>query len=501
MVSRDDPSILKETEIESGPEKIEELQSMASTKQESTSNSHPESNEAHDEPIRFIHVADLHLGKRQYKSDQRYRDFFRAFKYVLDKAIEEKVDFILICGDFFNVREVLPTTMVGVYKYLSEFKEKTGGNVPIFVIEGNHDSVKYGTYKSWIQFLASLKLVIFLNGKIGKDWQVEFPPFNPKSNSGGYYEFKGIKIYGMSYLGSITESVFKGIYNAIQSGGFNILMMHFGISGYSANKMGVKLTSDLHKLKERVNYFALGHYHAHYVIDNWMYNPGSIETTEITDYFNNRGFLLVEIPKDQKKPLKVQLLGVPNRKFVICNINLGRFSLTSYDAVKAHVLSEIRKTFQKNNLSTGELADSNLDKPVLYLTLTGRLEFPEVDLDLLDLRDAVMQGFPVLHLVINNEVEDPSVGLKFTKVSTKQIQDMEREVFSSLIKLDPQYKSLEKNIVDLMIDIKQRYVSNIKASHITDEIKNVIDLWWGSVSMRSSTQNNKIDITDNNTEA
>ena len=44
--------------------------------------------------LKFMHIADLHLGKKQYNIPQRYYDYFRAFKTVLNKAIDQSVDFI-----------------------------------------------------------------------------------------------------------------------------------------------------------------------------------------------------------------------------------------------------------------------------------------------------------------------------------------------------------------------------------------------------------------------
>ena len=41
---------------------------------------------------KFIHIADVHLGKRMYNNAERYNDNFRVFIWILNKAIIEKVD-------------------------------------------------------------------------------------------------------------------------------------------------------------------------------------------------------------------------------------------------------------------------------------------------------------------------------------------------------------------------------------------------------------------------
>ena len=55
--------------------------------------------------IKFIHTADIHLGKTYRNSPgetERYEDFFHCLSGIVDDALKEKVDFVLICGDLFH---------------------------------------------------------------------------------------------------------------------------------------------------------------------------------------------------------------------------------------------------------------------------------------------------------------------------------------------------------------------------------------------------------------
>ena len=62
--------------------------------------------------MRFLHIADVHLGCTRYQLPESPRDFFDAWLDVLRKyAIGEKVDFVIMCGDFFHKRSVPPETM------------------------------------------------------------------------------------------------------------------------------------------------------------------------------------------------------------------------------------------------------------------------------------------------------------------------------------------------------------------------------------------------------
>ena len=54
----------------------------------------------------FLHFADCHIGYRQYNSRERFNDFGRAFIYIVNAAIEAKVDFVVLAGDLFEKRGI-----------------------------------------------------------------------------------------------------------------------------------------------------------------------------------------------------------------------------------------------------------------------------------------------------------------------------------------------------------------------------------------------------------
>jgi DNA repair protein SbcD/Mre11 len=94
--------------------------------------------------MKFIHVADIHLGCRRYNLEERTRDFFRAWNdVIINHAIPKQIDFMLIAGDFFNSRKVDPQTMNHAMAGLEMLKSS---NIPIIVIEGNQDLFLNGAF-------------------------------------------------------------------------------------------------------------------------------------------------------------------------------------------------------------------------------------------------------------------------------------------------------------------------------------------------------------------
>ena len=76
--------------------------------------------------MHFIHTADIHLGKTYRNSPgeaKRYEDFFRCLLGIVNDAISETVDFVLICGDLFHTGQILPRTFAKTIETLQPIKE------------------------------------------------------------------------------------------------------------------------------------------------------------------------------------------------------------------------------------------------------------------------------------------------------------------------------------------------------------------------------------------
>ena len=90
------------------------------------------------EGMRFLHLADLHIGKKvngfSMLEDQRY-----IFQEILKIIDERKVDAVLIAGDVYDKSIPSAEAVVLFNDFLNGLAEK---NLKVFVISGNHDSVE-----------------------------------------------------------------------------------------------------------------------------------------------------------------------------------------------------------------------------------------------------------------------------------------------------------------------------------------------------------------------
>jgi len=102
--------------------------------------------------IRFIHAADLHLDSPfkglnylpQEIFEQVRASTFTALANLVDIAIEEKVDFLVLAGDLFDV-EI--RSLMAQAKLREEFLRLEKANIAVYVIHGNHDFIGAGSLK------------------------------------------------------------------------------------------------------------------------------------------------------------------------------------------------------------------------------------------------------------------------------------------------------------------------------------------------------------------
>ena len=95
--------------------------------------------------FRFVHAADLHLDSplRGLEADPTAPAELirgatrRALGRLVDLAIEENVDFMLIAGDLYDGD--WPDFGTGLF-FSAQMRRLTQAGIPVFTIRGNHDA-------------------------------------------------------------------------------------------------------------------------------------------------------------------------------------------------------------------------------------------------------------------------------------------------------------------------------------------------------------------------
>jgi len=225
------------------------------------------------EETMFIHAADIHLGFKQYGSDQREQDFFDTFLKFAERVRDLKPDFTIIAGDLFNSRNINPH----VFSRASEILDVIPG--PIVCVEGNHDRQLAESF-TWMQFLAQQGKIILLSPR----WKDD--PFAEYDGERGFWVKIGDQVVkGMKYMGSSTKESLKRL--PLEED--DILILHTGVVGIDIHVPAFVTKDDLISLPPK--YIALGHFHKPFALGKKVYNPGSLETNSFRET-HEKGFII-----------------------------------------------------------------------------------------------------------------------------------------------------------------------------------------------------------------
>ncbi len=388
--------------------------------------------------MKFIHLADVHLGYKQYGCYSRLVDFAQAFYNAIKFGIDNKVDFILIAGDLFHKKsEMDPVTLMQATKVLKKAKN---ANIPVIAVEGNHDSTYFRESYSWMDYLARNNLIINLKPRF-EDKELIVDEWD--GQDGAYVDLGFVRIYGMKYYGSLTPKILEKYYKKIRKKDFTIFMAHIGVEGY-LNIYGCIPSSKLHKLKGKVDYVALGHIHKSFVEDDFIFNPGSLEVCEVSEASFKRGIFYVEVDNE----LKYKLVGgFSTRKFLVLEYE---FSDLDYGSFENFITSY-----------------KNYRDPVVYLKIKC-LKNLKKSLDEEKIRKIIKNKLNPVATRIVWDVKDNIIESTNIDVSSREI--IERQVISQILQSFPYGE-----ISDEVLRLKEMFIKSTDLHAVDKFIEKIVE--------------------------
>lgn len=211
--------------------------------------------------MRFIHISDLHLGKRIHENSL-IEDQQAILNKILEITDEEKPTAILIAGDVYD-KSVPSAEAVQLFDgFLVELLKR---GLQVFVISGNHDSPERIAFGSRIMDASGIHLSPVYDGKVKSvtlfdehgEIDVYMLPFIKPAHVRRFYGEEEIE----SYTDALRVAVEK---LNIDESKRNILITHQFVTGAtrseSEDSVGGVDNVDL-KVFEAFDYVALGHLH------------------------------------------------------------------------------------------------------------------------------------------------------------------------------------------------------------------------------------------------
>ncbi len=413
--------------------------------------------------MKFLHISDVHLGCTRYQLNESPRDFFDAWIDVLQRyAIGERVDFVIMGGDFFHKRNVPPETMNYAFAGLSLLKDH---GIPCVTIEGNHDQKANDTEHSWLRSLANWNLIKLLEptnieGKIG------YTTWDEEAGKGGFIDIGNARIFGSHWYGASANWAIPMLTSSIKensrAGAFQILLLHTDVEGHQTHPMPALSIANLTELKSVTNYVALGHTHKSYEIDNWAFNPGSLEITSIDEFRETHGAFLVEVGADNVVHAS-HIRDYKQRPFQRIGFDVS--GITEPTDITAQVLEEV-----KIKARTADEYENKELKPIIEITLRGHLGFPNSNLELTKIREAAQKMTDALHVRIKNHSAPIEYAVAADVGEDVSRELLERRVVEDLIARDNRYKARVEAVAEAVVGAKRMALSDDTPDKIADFI-------------------------------
>ncbi|HVB97487.1 MAG TPA: exonuclease SbcCD subunit D [Chloroflexota bacterium] len=409
----------------------------------------------------FVHFGDVHLGTQQYDSAERLNDFGRAWLFACQYAVEHRPDFVICSGDLFNRFTINPLTFDQAYGGLAMLRD---AGIPIVDVQGNHDRVRNGEGKCWLDSLAERGMLTHLDLETAADG-LRLKPVGTSRFTGSYVEWANCRIVGVRYLGTSTERVLAMLRDALaplpRDGLFTILVLHAGLEGIVPHFNAELSAAALEQLHEFVDYVALGHIHKHYAVGNFAFNGGSLETWALNEWEWERGLLHVEVDTARERVVNARLIDVPKRPF--CRI---RFDVSEFDDPR----SLLRAGWEM--LEREERKRPSQD-PVVTFELTGRLRFHQGDLPINKLEDACREMLRPLVLRVLERYDLNAYETEREDDEAEPIDRsvLEKQILQARLAEDARFAPHAEKLARLALTLKERALQNENGPQLVETFR------------------------------
>lgn len=413
--------------------------------------------------FKFLHLADIHLGCRRYGLEERTRDFYRAWHDVITRhAIPEKVEFVLIAGDFFDMRKVDPQAMNHAMHGLVTLKD---AGIPVVAIEGNHDQHDAISSFSWLRSLSAWGYLKLLEPSRDDEGRMTLVPWDEEMGEGSYIDIGGARIFGSHWYGASAAAAMPVLSDALrrarEEGRFNILLLHAEIEEHAKRPMASLSVASLRELRPLVDYVALGHTHKRFEIDNWAFNPGSLEACKIDEYREERGAFLVEVGDDGRVDAR-HVRDYVRRPFQRLQFDVS--GAENAGDVHTGIIETVRREARRHEEAR------NPARPIIEITLKGHLGFKASELKLNQMRDEVKQLTSALHVILRNATVPKEYAVAANLDPHASRDDRERRIIEDLIMRHDRFKHRAHEMAELVIESKRLALSNESPEKILELI-------------------------------
>lgn len=314
--------------------------------------------------MKIIHCADLHLDSKltanlnPAQAKERKAELLHTFIRMIDYAVEQNVQAILMAGDLFDRNQITQTARNTVLQQILNHPE-----LDIYYLQGNHD------VDSFLSHMEELPENLHIFSDTWKQYVIE----------NGYE--KRIVISGVELDAGNQDSIYPTL--MLNADDFNIVMLH-GQESEQSGKDKTEIISLRDLRNKGIDYLALGHIHKYKQerLDSrgiYCY-PGCLEGRGF-DECGEHGFVLLDINEQNGEfthtfipfayrrlyEVPVDITGCQTSEDIMQRLNttLQQQDIASRNLVKLVLTGEVDVTCEKDT----ELLRKQLEDKYYYLKL------------------------------------------------------------------------------------------------------------------------------------
>lgn len=318
--------------------------------------------------VKILHCADLHLGSDIRtlgdKGDLRRQEIFRSFEKIIGLCKSEKVDFLLIAGDFFDRIHIGDKVISEVISLIASIP----GTI-VAITPGNHDPYSVDSHyhlRSWpdnaVIFTGPLSYVIFKE--------------------------KGTCLWGCGFDSTYASELWRAeaAGQIPDNGLINLCVMHGDLSAVAPQSPYNPIPSDF-IAASGFDYLALGHVHRRSPVTRIGKTFYSYSGSPDGRGFDELGTLGVYLGLVGHGYHKLQFHATSSREFLETEISLSEF--TSNAALADRIAAEMKQRYA-----------GLFYKDIFKIILTGQLP-QSAGIDTQGIEDKLLKEF--FYVKVENE--------------------------------------------------------------------------------------------------
>ena len=268
--------------------------------------------------MRILHFSDLHIGVENYGRPDpatglstRLGDFLRSLDEVVEYALTEGVDLVLLAGDAYKGRDPSQTQQREFAKRLARLAR---AGIPSFLLVGNHDLPAAVGRATAVEIFPTLDVPnVHVGGSLetrvvatpSGPLQVLAVPWPRRSALIGREDTRGLTIDQLreELEHRLTEGIGRRV-SELDPTTPAILTAHVTVNNATVGTERSMMLGNDHVLQlsaldhPQVEYVALGHIHKHQVLRQgppMIVYSGSLQRVDFTEESDQKGFCVVDL--------------------------------------------------------------------------------------------------------------------------------------------------------------------------------------------------------------